>query len=153
MKAVTMMEEEEERLKLLAQDPKNKVLYYAPREKLADSEIVPLDQVQDKIQRLFAEYKQKKGKQGLIKKKAWYKIRVALLENPEWKEFDRTHPTIVDQVLAPNVSKKEIDTLLIMIEMKKSGKSIAEFEQIVIDKFAMPKKEFKYKPRFMDDQE
>lgn len=110
------------KLEELAQDPRNLVYKFKEREKLPDSEVVPVDEVDAKIDNLYALYCQYRkmfiDKKVHVTKKRWTAIKTKILQVPEWKKFDHTHPLIVDRVLHPATTGKEIKALKFMIFLK-----------------------------------
>ena len=70
-------------LERLAEDKRNIVMRFGEREKLPEHERVPIDQVLDKINRLYNEYHQLRQRHRPITKQKWYHIKKKILQNPE----------------------------------------------------------------------
>jgi len=115
------------KLEELAKDPQNLVYRFKEREQLPEAEVVPLDNVDDKIDRLYALYcayrKRVIDKKVPMTKKRWNAIKTRILQTPEWKQFDHTHPLIFDRVMHPETTSKEIQVLKFMIFLKKKQKA------------------------------
>ncbi|MGB1272127.1 MAG: hypothetical protein ACPG5T_08640, partial [Endozoicomonas sp.] len=108
-----------DRLAELSKDPANLVYHYADREPLPEEDIVPVDQVRDKIERLFQvlqEFRRQFSEKGVaMQEKHWKRIKAKIMSNPEWKSFSFTHPLIYDRIVNPETTEKEIEALMFMI--------------------------------------
>lgn len=103
----------------LSKDPRNLVYKYVDREPLPDSEIVPVDDVKDKITRLYSEltsFRQRFIDRGVpIQQRHWKRIVARINKNEEWARFSFTHPLIFDRIVHPETTEKEITALMFMM--------------------------------------
>lgn len=139
----------QDQLKDLSKDPKNIVVHFKEREKLKDSEIVPVDQVTEKIKNLYAFLTELRNgyisKNQQITKKRWNIIKKKILAQEEWKNFDYTHPLIFDRIVNPETTRKEIDALLKMTEMKQKNDTedgMKNFHDYILKTFSITKEQY-----------
>uniref|UniRef100_A0A6C0BR74 Uncharacterized protein n=1 Tax=viral metagenome TaxID=1070528 RepID=A0A6C0BR74_9ZZZZ len=144
-----IVELDEAKLKKLAEDKKNIVYRFGERERLPADQIVPLPQVRDKIIRLYQEYcaarKTYIDQKRMITRQRWERIRYELLQKPEWKRFDYTHPLIVDRVLHPETTPKEIKALMFMIWWKSQSGDLETFKEYIFREFKMTPEQYEAK--------
>jgi hypothetical protein len=132
---------EEQKLQLLANDPKNLVYRYVDREKV--KEILPIPIVKQNIQELWKECQQLKTKNAAMSRQ---KI---CSDNVRWQNFSQTHPDIFDRVTHPDTKNEQILALYRMIELfekEKQGKTRdgkQEFQNYLFDTFSMPEADYK----------
>lgn len=132
----------EPELRRLADDKSNVVYHFKDRERLPQSEIVPLDEVKSKVLRLYAEYQAERkrfidAKQAILRPD-WERIVQTLKNKPEWQRFDYTHPLIVDRILHPETTRKEIKALLFMIWWKERDGDMETFKEYIFKEFSRP---------------
>jgi len=142
----------DEKLKVLAKDPKNLVYHWKDREKLSENEIVPLAEVKDKVARLYAlftELRQAFVKKNIsIRRKQWDYIKSKIKSDPEWKRFSFTHPLIYDRIVNPETTEKEVQAIMFMINLreKQNTGSISDGKERlakhVMDQFSMTPEEW-----------
>lgn len=130
----------EAELRNLADDQKNVVYHFKERERLPQSEILPLDEVKSKVLRLYAEYEAERkvyiDAKRAIRRSDWERIVRKLKNKPEWQRFDYTHPLIVDRILNPETTRKEIKALLFMIWWKEKDGDLETFKEYIFKEFA-----------------
>lgn len=147
-----MMSLSEDHLKELAKDPKNLVYHFKDREKLPAEEVVPLNRMKGKIERLYALYcaERKKfiDKNRPVTKKRWNCIKTKILQVEEWKQLDHTHPLIVDRILNPETTEKEIEALQFMVFLKGKQEEneitdgLETFHDYLIKEFSLTKEQY-----------
>ena len=135
----------------LAKDPQNIVYHFKDRAPLPQSEVVPIHEVRDKITRLYTRYKMERRlfieRKKIIKRKQWNYIKAKILKDPEWARFNVTHPIILDRVLHPETTDREIKTLMFMIflrEKQDAGEitdGLESLKEYVFSEFAVSKEE------------
>jgi hypothetical protein len=123
----TMVDMNNEKLTELARDPANLVYRWGDREALPENEILSLDVVRDKVNRLFVIYTELRmrfiNKRICIKQKQWNYIKKVIEKDPEWQSFSYTHSLIFDRVIHPETTEKEIKALMYMIFLKAQEKT------------------------------
>lgn len=110
-----LVELNEEKLAALASDPQNIVYHWGSRERLHDDDIVPLDEVRDKILRFHSLCQKLKSDHKI---KTVGKLKKLANLNAEWVQFERTHPVTYDRIVNLETTDKEIQALMYMIDLK-----------------------------------
>ena len=139
----------EQDLAAIATDPDNLVYQYKGKDRLPESDIVALVDVKDKVQRLYGTYSDLRrrciAKKRTLTHPIYMAIKRRLLQDPEWKALDATHPLIFDRIVHPKTTQKEIDVLLVMISLKTARDTPAgaeQFRQHVLDQFSISPEEY-----------
>lgn len=142
-----ILELSDRKLKKIARDKRNIVYKYGEREALPAAEIVPLDNVRDKVKRLYTDYCRERkiyiDQKRAITHEIWVSIKEKLLMETEWKQFDHTHPLIVDRILHPSTTPKDIKAIIFMIWLKAQPNADMEIlKQYIFNEFSMTLEEY-----------
>ena len=144
----------EQELATIAADPNNLVYQYKGKDRLPESDRVALVDVKDKVQRLYGVYSELRqrfiAKKGMVTQPIYMAIKRRLLQDPEWKALDTTHPLIFDRIVHPETTQKEIDVLLVMISLKTTRDTPAgaeQFRQHVLEQFSISPEEYERQKR------
>jgi hypothetical protein len=135
----------DEKVKLLAEDPRNKVYRYVSRDPLPEP--VPLDTVEQLIKNCWKRFSELRAealyKNPVMTERAFVRIRNTM--NQEFKTFTNTHPLIFDRIVNPESTQAHIDTLIYMVHLKRkdpSNEGRAQLAKHVVDKFAVSREEW-----------
>lgn len=118
----------DEKIQKLAKDPTNIVYDYKRPDPLPPSDVVPLDEVKGKVQRLYSEYLKLRRQipPVAITHHQNETFKLQLLRNQEWALFSETHPNMFDMIVHPNVNQNRINMLYRLIEMKHNNASVQQ---------------------------
>jgi hypothetical protein len=117
-----------EELKRLSKQKNNIVLEYKQAKKLKESEIVPIQQVKHKIQRLRKIFLSSTS--TTTTKVEILQLRKRLIQkNKEWNNFYQTHPCIFEMVTDQKTTDHTIQKLYDMIKYKEERKTFEDFQK------------------------
>lgn len=132
----------DKKLEQLAKDPRNIVYKYGDRDPLPKEEIIPCSEVRSKVERLYQRYKDERqaflDKRLVLNEKRYKYIKRKILQDPEWKRFDYTHPLIFDRVIDPKTTDQEIQSIYFMIDLKENGGNAETLRKHIMDTYAKP---------------
>ena len=135
----------DEKVKLLAEDPRNKVYRYVSRDPLPEP--VPLDTVEQLIKNCWTRFSELRvealSRNPVMTEQAFVRIRKTMQQ--EFKTFSNTHPLIFDRIVNPESTPDHIDTLIYMVHLRRqdpTNEGRAKLAKHVVDKFAVSREEW-----------